>query len=147
MLNLETAQLITYHRAEFLHVLEMYLPSHYRTHFGKRLLSYTDNPSKPVTLYFKDGTSAQCDLLVGADGVKSVVRQTMFQHLAESAKDNKQAEVFRRCIKATWSGVYIYRDLVPTEVIKAEHPENVCLTGPVFVSVVICCAQTITHII
>lgn len=49
--------------------------------FGKRLVSYTVDESKPssaITISFTDGTSETCDVLVGGDGVKSVVRNLLF---------------------------------------------------------------------
>lgn len=50
--------------------------------FGKRLDSYVDASEaegKPITLNFQDGTSAICDVLIGADGVKSAVRTALFK--------------------------------------------------------------------
>lgn len=43
--------------------------------YGRRLISVEDVAGEPVTLHFEDGTTAQGDLLVGADGIRSQVRQ------------------------------------------------------------------------
>jgi len=45
-------------------------------HLNKRAVGYTENESG-VELHFADGTSARGDVLIGADGIKSVVRQQM----------------------------------------------------------------------
>lgn len=50
-------------------------------HFGKRLTSFTTLPDGRVEAHFDDGTTAQGDLLVGADGVNSAVRK---QYLPEA---------------------------------------------------------------
>ncbi|MCA9914537.1 MAG: FAD-dependent monooxygenase, partial [Anaerolineae bacterium] len=44
--------------------------------YGKRLLRYEQTPESIVAV-FEDGTSAEADLLVGADGIHSVVRGQM----------------------------------------------------------------------
>ncbi|KAI0799845.1 FAD/NAD(P)-binding domain-containing protein, partial [Irpex lacteus] len=127
----------SYHRAEFLKILEKNIPSSYRTHFGKRLVSYTENSSspssssEPVTLHFKDGSTAKCDVLVGADGIRSAVRRTMFSDLAAKAQDEVQAATYRRCVDAAWSGVVTYRALVKTEAFKAEYPDHTSISSPV----------------
>lgn len=128
------AELVSYHRAEFLRVLELNLPSHYRTHFGKRLVSYTDQAPDPVTLLFKDGTRATCDVLVGSDGLKSAVRRIMFEHLAETAQDPDEVMAYRRCIEPTWSGSYTYRSLISIKEFEAENPGHYSLAGPAYVS-------------
>ena len=46
-----------------------------RVHFGKRLVSYTDDPDGTVTAHFEDGSHASGDVLVGADGAGSAVRK------------------------------------------------------------------------
>ena len=45
-----------------------------RCHFNKRLLHY-DATSEGITANFTDGTTATGDVLIGADGIRSVVRQ------------------------------------------------------------------------
>jgi 2-polyprenyl-6-methoxyphenol hydroxylase-like FAD-dependent oxidoreductase len=45
--------------------------------YGKRLVSYTDAGNGGVVATFEDGTEAVGDLLVGADGIHSRVRQVM----------------------------------------------------------------------
>jgi salicylate hydroxylase len=41
-------------------------------HLGKRLVSASADPQNGVTLEFRDGTTAAADILVGADGLRSV---------------------------------------------------------------------------
>lgn len=46
-------------------------------HFGRTLVGFTESPSG-VTAAFADGSTEQCDLLVGADGIRSAVRRCLF---------------------------------------------------------------------
>ena len=111
-------------------ILELQAPPHYRTHFGKRLVSYEDNPPDPVILRFKDDTTAQCDMLVGADGIRSAVRRTMFTQLA----DHKQDETYLRYVDAKWTGIVIYRSLISKEALEAEYPNHMSLLSSNYVS-------------
>src|SRR6201993_4566728 len=43
-------------------------------HFEKKLARIEDRPDQPIVAYFTDGSSAEGDFLIGADGVHSVVR-------------------------------------------------------------------------
>src|ERR1700722_9493737 len=43
-------------------------------HLGKKLVGLEQSVSGPVTLAFADGTRAQADAAIGADGVHSIVR-------------------------------------------------------------------------
>ena len=47
-----------------------------RVHYGRELAGYTQDPDG-VTLRFPDGSTEAADVLVGADGVGSVVRRTL----------------------------------------------------------------------
>ncbi len=77
----------------------------------KRLVSYSrDKPKGPVSLEFSDGTTARCDVLLGCDGIKSVVRRRMLQDKA-SRGDTKMLNH----IEPFWSGIVVYRALVPAE--------------------------------
>jgi 2-polyprenyl-6-methoxyphenol hydroxylase-like FAD-dependent oxidoreductase len=44
-------------------------------YFEKRLASIEDRPDRPIVAHFSDGSSAEGDLLIGADGVHSTVRR------------------------------------------------------------------------
>jgi 2-polyprenyl-6-methoxyphenol hydroxylase-like FAD-dependent oxidoreductase len=44
-------------------------------HFEKRLAKIEDRPDRPIVATFTDGSTAEGDLLIGADGVHSAVRQ------------------------------------------------------------------------
>ncbi|KAI5481525.1 FAD/NAD-P-binding domain-containing protein [Pseudohyphozyma bogoriensis] len=68
----------TVHRADLLDVLAKNVPKEI-TEFGKRLVSYSQADEKSaITLHFSDGTTRDCDVLVGGDGVKSVVREQLY---------------------------------------------------------------------
>lgn len=123
-----------YHRAEFLEVLVANAPSHYRHHFGKRFASYTDAPSGPVVLHFEDGGTAECDLLVGADGIKSTMRRVMYDKLAEAEKNSEVAEQLRGHIDPKWTGQVAYRGLIPREALATMSPDKNPVLSPIQVS-------------
>lgn len=66
-------------------------------HLDRHATGYTETDDG-VTLHFADGTSARGDLLVGADGIKSAVRQQMIGDVV-----------------ATYTGDAAWRITVPTE--------------------------------
>lgn len=74
----ETTHLI--HRGDFIDALLGVLPEG-MVHLGHKLEAITDNGDS-ATLTFTNGATATADLVVGAEGIKSVVRQQLF-----SAKD------------------------------------------------------------
>ncbi|KAJ7200496.1 hypothetical protein C8J57DRAFT_1103525 [Mycena rebaudengoi] len=103
---------IRFHRAHFLDVFVDHLPKGV-AHFGKRLIAYSRNASG-LSLQFSDGTSALCDLLVGCDGIKSVVRA---QLLRSKAKDEDRPELLN-LIEPKWTGSVAYRGLIPSNVLR-----------------------------
>jgi salicylate hydroxylase len=66
-----------FHRADFHSVLRSCIPEQRcKIHLSKRLVKYTKD-SSVVHLEFMDNSSAECDILIGADGVHSLVRKSM----------------------------------------------------------------------
>lgn len=111
------------HRAKFLNQLIAGFPKE-RAHFGKRLMTIEQDDMRDtgkITLHFKDGTTAQADCIIGADGIHSHVRD----HVLGS--DAKVSPHFTGCV--------CFRSLVPmaqaTEVLGAEYAQNcMLLCGP-----------------
>ncbi|EKM51446.1 uncharacterized protein PHACADRAFT_263582 [Phanerochaete carnosa HHB-10118-sp] len=122
----------TFHRNDILAVFLRHIPTYYRAHFGKRLVSYTDSPDGPVVLEFKDGTTATCDFLVGSDGIKSVVRRTMYERFAASVEDPKEKERLLAFVKPTWTGQYVYRGVISTEDLRKVTPDHPVFDGPLY---------------
>lgn len=127
-------KITAFHRADFLKVLEDHIPKHYKTHFNKRVITYEDDPAGPVTIRFSDGTTTTCDVLVGADGVKSAVRKGLFESLAGREEDPAKSAFYKRCVDPRWSGLVMYRALIPTEALKKETPDHFALASPRYVS-------------
>jgi salicylate hydroxylase len=90
----------TLRRADFLDALVNLIPPEI-VQFGKRL-ERLDETAKGVMLRFHDGTTAIADVVVGCDGIKSKVKESM---LPEESKE-KQPQ---------YSGMYGYRAVLDME--------------------------------
>lgn len=80
-----------------------------------------------VRLTFADGTRAACDVLVGADGVRSAVRAGML-----AGDERHKAD-------AVWSGTASYRATVSADALRRRWPGHRVLSGPYIVSRPILC--------
>lgn len=95
------------HRADFLNLLAKHLPQN-MTFFGKRAVSVREENEK-VTVNFTDGTSYQCDLLIGADGIRSNIRNYVLHSLAAPL------------ITPRFSGTCAYRGLVDSAQLRTAY--------------------------
>lgn len=133
--------LLTFHRAQFHNVLLKRLSPRCRTYLSKRLHYYTQplRSGDPVHLVFQDGSTATCDILIGADGLKSAVRASMLHEQARVAEyrgQHAQAADLRTRIEPRWSGVLAYRILVSAEKLRRVSPHHRVLTVPTMVSII-----------
>lgn len=78
-----------------------------------------------MNLHFNDGSNATCDILVGMDGIKSVVRKGLLikQGLSTSAS-----------LDPVWTGTIAYRGLIEQAALEAMYPGHRVLTTAVMVS-------------
>ena len=123
-----------FHRAEFHEVLLNRLSSRCHTLPSKRLESYVQRPGAPITLHFQDGSTATCDILIGADGLKSAVRKTMFQEAAmwaESQHRKSDAAKLRNLHEPRFSGFIAYRALIPAARLSSLSPQHRALSSGV----------------
>ncbi|KJA16000.1 hypothetical protein HYPSUDRAFT_193707 [Hypholoma sublateritium FD-334 SS-4] len=88
-------------------------------HVNKRLTSFEETPEGGVHLQFHDGSSATCDILVGMDGIKSVVRKGLLikQGLSHSAS-----------LDPVWTGTMVYRGLIEQAALEAIYPGHRTIT-------------------
>lgn len=110
----------TFHRGELQKLFLDHIRHPERIHMSKRLASYTQTkgPDDRVELRFHDGSTAICDVMVGADGIKSQVRAAMYTQLADAAQNAGRAEEatsLRSHIHAVFSGSSVYRGLLERE--------------------------------
>ncbi|KIM39554.1 hypothetical protein M413DRAFT_447035 [Hebeloma cylindrosporum] len=119
--------LMTFHRPDFQNALLRRLPPSYRIHCSKRLQSYTQRQGGPISLLFEDGTKASCDILVGADGLKSAVRRSLLSEKAQWAQSENnwsEAADIAALIEPAWSGTNAYRALIPADRLRARDPHH-----------------------
>ncbi|SDC20909.1 FAD-dependent oxidoreductase [Acinetobacter boissieri] len=105
------ATYITVHRGD-MHALQIESLDQQKLHYGKRLEKVEQN-SNDVTLTFIDGTAVTVDLVIGADGINSKIREIL---LGEEAP--------------TYSGWVAHRALIKGEKLKkleAEHQLDDCV--------------------
>lgn len=99
------------HRAEFLDALVKELPDGY-AEFGKRCVK-VEQSKDIVRVFFEDGTSYECDGVIGSDGIKSHVRTA----------------VLGKTVDPLFTGTQVYRGLIPIDklqkAMKSEHLANV----------------------
>lgn len=119
MFTFSSGGMLPMHRAHFQNALIKHLPPNCNAHFAKRIVSYDDPSSGPITLHFRDGTAAECDVLIGADGIKSAVRANLLVNLA---KESKVSEEEAKAPNPIWSGTIAYRALVAREKLEARFP-------------------------
>lgn len=107
------------HRAHFLEELVKFMPEDV-AEFRKRVERVEESDGEgPVTLYFADGTSATADAVVGADGVKSHVRQSLL------GAENPESH-------AGYTFKYAYRGLIPMEKAVAELGEEAAVNSRMY---------------
>ncbi|KAH7915887.1 hypothetical protein BJ138DRAFT_1132302 [Hygrophoropsis aurantiaca] len=112
------------HRRDVVDLLKKHLPSTCTVHLSKRLITYTERQTGTLQLHFADGTSAAANILVGADGIRSPTRKTMFEWLAEHKPGAIDEAKLTDYVNPTWTGCVVYRALVPTEKLKSYSPGN-----------------------
>lgn len=125
-----TGNQMRFHRADFHGVLLSHLSPSCTTYNAKRLKSYIQPRSRksPIKLIFQDGSTATCDVLIGADGIKSSVRPCMMRELAEVVGPHEKQSVLS-CMNPIWSGVTAYRTLIPAEKLRARCPNHRVFAG------------------
>ncbi|KAI0915573.1 hypothetical protein AcV5_003758 [Taiwanofungus camphoratus] len=122
----------TMHRADMMDVLRRNLPASCSIHTSKRLDKYTEVTDErgivtAIELHFTDGSIVETDVLIGADGIKSATRATLYDiaHRKECSQEIDKHSC-SRCAMATpkWSGTVAYRCLIPTEKLRQVNPEH-----------------------
>ncbi|KAF7354373.1 FAD/NAD(P)-binding domain-containing protein [Mycena venus] len=118
---------LTMHRPDLIDLLKDHLPLNCSVHLRKRMTSYTTSSSGSalIKMHFADGTTATVDVLVGADGVRSATRETMFGALANQYKsgfDGISHERLLRCKDPVWTGTVAYRCVYPAEKLRKVNP-------------------------
>ncbi|RDX50877.1 FAD/NAD(P)-binding domain-containing protein [Lentinus brumalis] len=127
--------LLAFHRADFHGVLLRHLGRHCGKHTSKRLVSYTQSRSRDpsIRLDFQDGSSATCDVLIGADGVKSAARACLVEELAAVARAEGRHQDAQKVLAAgppKWSGTVAYRALFPSQTLRQRLPSHRVLENP-----------------
>jgi len=121
--NVPNGQL-TLHRKDLVDLLFRQISDTCKIHTSKKLEFYKVDPETgKTTLHFTDGSTAITDVLVGADGIRSATRKTMYKNLASLARDDVSRERLLECVDAIWTGILAYRSLIPIEKLAREYPE------------------------
>ncbi|KAJ4477473.1 hypothetical protein J3R30DRAFT_3756022 [Lentinula aciculospora] len=100
-----------FHRQEIQQMLLKHIPDFVTVHLSHQLQCCEEGHDS-VKLIFKDKSEATCDILVAADGVKSVTRQSI-----------PNDGIF-------YTGTDVYRGLISKEKFTKLYPDHTCLGHP-----------------
>lgn len=114
------------HRADLQRIMMKHALTHARLHLSRKLVSYTEHADS-VHLEFMDGSKRTCDLLVGADGIKSTVRRIFLA--------SRPGNGCQKSIEPIWTGSYAYRGVIPRHTVLDRFPGHRVTRNPVMVSV------------
>ncbi|KAF8197066.1 FAD/NAD(P)-binding domain-containing protein [Pholiota molesta] len=115
---------LAFHRADVQQVLLKHISSRVHVHLNRRLIEHYES-TDGVQLRFKNGDSATCDLLIGADGVNSVVRKGLLAKVHNLSEAEAAEEA-----RPLWSGTIVYRSLIDSDAIKRDIPDHPSLMKP-----------------
>ncbi|EIW81164.1 FAD/NAD(P)-binding domain-containing protein [Coniophora puteana RWD-64-598 SS2] len=117
------------HRMDFVRVIQAHLPEYCEIHLSKRLRTYNESDNGEITMHFEDGTSVTADVLVGADGLRSHTRRTMFETAAKVEPPLFDVSQLSKYTDARWSGFSMNRELIPMEKVLARYPDHPAKTA------------------
>ncbi|KAK7682311.1 hypothetical protein QCA50_014514 [Cerrena zonata] len=97
-------------------------------HLCKKLVSY-EQDADAVVMHFEDGSSAQADILIGADGLASPTRKEMYTKMSEDMRgiDPERADILKKHCLPSWIGTHAYRALLNHRRIEKINPNNIFL--------------------
>ncbi|KAL5526975.1 hypothetical protein ACEPAF_8704 [Sanghuangporus sanghuang] len=145
---------LTLHRADFQRILAQHAIPPAKPHFGKRIIGYEyadeNDLESEIVLRFSDGSTARTDVLVGADGIRSVVRREVIRRFVkrgvlalvpcpnstigndgDDIQNPDQGALISDLVEPVWSGTIVYRNLIPLEKIEERFPNHRAGRGPV----------------
>jgi salicylate hydroxylase len=105
------------HRQHLVDIFNERLPASCTVHLNKRLTTY-DRQSGSLVLRFADDSAVTTDVLIGADGIRSSVRKTLFETIDRGVVDSSK---IRHYTDASWTGMFVYRVLFPAEKLDPNH--------------------------
>ena len=110
--------------------------SYLHVHFNKKLVSYDQN-GDGVIVHFEDGSSAHGDILVGADGIASGTRKTMYTHLSEGtqATNSGEPDYIKKYGLPSWIGTHAYRAQFSREKLANMNSDNIFLNNFITVGI------------
>ena len=112
------------HRKDLVDILKHRIPSSCTVHFNKRLIKYEKLSTGSLVLHFADESTETTDVLIGADGIRSSVRKTLFETIDRDVIDSSK---IRQYVDPSWTGTCIYRTVFPVEKLSEIDPNNIAL--------------------
>ncbi|OAX36554.1 FAD/NAD(P)-binding domain-containing protein [Rhizopogon vinicolor AM-OR11-026] len=112
------------YRQHLVDILKQHLPPSCTVHFNKRLTKYSKLSTGSLILHFADESSDNTDVLIGADGIRSSVRKTLFETIDRDLVDPSK---IRHYTDPSWTGTLVYRAVVPVEKLLETDPNATTL--------------------
>ncbi|PPR04131.1 hypothetical protein CVT26_001323 [Gymnopilus dilepis] len=109
---------IWFHRADLQKTLLNHVEG--KIHLSHRLVRYVE-VGNGIQLQFENGKSAWCDLIIGMDGINSVVRKCFLTYQGVPTSPS---------MNPVWSGYTGYRALIQASRLRAENPHSRALQVP-----------------